>query len=182
MKKYFLLVSLVLSALLPLKSSAQVSINVNFGAQPLWGPVGYERAEYYFLPDIDSYYHVPSRQFIYLNNSNWVFASNPPSRYSNYNLYNGYKVVLNTPKPYLNFKSHKIRYAKFKGKGGQTSIRYSNDPRYTQVIRGRRSKAAPVQSRTISGGSHQKAQFSGSNGKGNGNGKGGGNGKGNKKH
>ncbi len=172
MKKYFLLASLALAALFPLKSSAQININVNFGAQPLWGPVGYERAEYYYLPDIETYYHVPSRQFIYLDNSNWLFASNPPSRYSNYNLYNGYKVVLNTPKPYLNFTNHKIKYAKFKGAKGQSSIRYSNDPRYTQIIRGRKNKVAPVQSRQISQGSNSKAQFSRGNGKA----------KGNKKH
>ncbi|MES3016859.1 MAG: hypothetical protein V4721_03725 [Bacteroidota bacterium] len=178
MKKYILLASLVFAALLPLKSSAQINVNVNLGSQPLWGPVGYERAEYYYIPDIESYYHVPSRQFIYLNNNNWLFASNPPSRYSNYNLYNGYKVVLNSPKPYLNFTNHKVKYAKFKGAKGQSSIRYSNDPRYTQVIRGKKAYSAPVQFKKNNSGSSQKAQFSGGNGKGNGKG----NSKGNKKY
>lgn len=176
MKKYFLLAALVIAALQPLKSSAQINVNVNLGSQPLWGPVGYERAEYYYLPDIETYYHVPSKQFIYLNNNNWLFASNPPSRYSNYNLYNGYKVVLNSPKPYLSFTNHKVKYAKFKGAKGQSSIRYSNDPRYTQVIRGNRSKITTGNTKKISGGAAYKAQYSGGKGKGNGNGKG------NKKH
>lgn len=151
MKKYFLIAALVLAALLPLKSMAQLNINVNLASQPLWGPVGYERAEYYYLPDIETYYHVPSRQFIYLDDTNWLFSTNPPSRYSNYNLYKGYKVVLNTPKPYLSFSNHKVRYAKFKGAKGQTSIRYSNDPRYTQVIRGSRNKLAAGEVNKISG-------------------------------
>ncbi len=169
MKKYLLMAVLVLAALLPQRSEAQININVNLGSQPLWGPVGYERAEYYYLPDIETYYHVPSRQFIYLNDNNWLFSSNPPSRYSNYNLYNGYKVVLNTPKPYLNFSNHKVRYAKFKGAKGQSSIRYSNDPRYTQVIRGGKARKTTAVA-------NYRAAYSA--GKANGNNKN----KGNKKH
>ena len=49
------------------QSSAQVRINVNIGAQPLWGPIGYQHVDYYYLPDIESYYYVPTRQFIYLS-------------------------------------------------------------------------------------------------------------------
>ncbi len=167
MKKYILLASLVFAALLPQKLSAQINVNVNLGAQPQWGPVGYDRAEYYYLPDIETYYYVPKRQFVYLNNNNWVFASNPPSRYSNYNLYNGYKVVLNTPRPYLNFKDHKVKYAKYKGAKGQSSIKYSKDQRYTQVSHVNKSGISPGQAKKISSGSHQKDHGSGNKGKGN---------------
>ena len=135
MKKYFLLASLLVTTLLPVRSLAQVNVNVNIGSQPLWGPVGYNRVDYYYLPDIETYYYVPRRQFVYLNGNNWIFSSAMPSRYSNYNLYNGYKVVLNSPRPYLNFNSHKIKYAKYKGARGQSSIKYSKNPNYTQVAR-----------------------------------------------
>lgn len=110
-------------------SSAQISINI--GAQPVWGPTGYNQVDYYYLPDIETYYYVPKRQFVYQDQGRWIFASALPARYSGYNLNDGYKVVLNTPNPYLSFKDHKIKYAKYKSyKGNQPIIRYSNDPKY----------------------------------------------------
>jgi hypothetical protein len=115
MKKLILLLVLSLLGFIPLKSLAQLNVNVNIGSQPLWGPVGYEHVDYYYLPDIDSYYYVPQRQFIYLNAGNWVFGTALPSRYSGYNLYNGYKVVINSPQPYLHYKSIKLSMPALKG-------------------------------------------------------------------
>ena len=113
------------------QSSAQVRINVNIGAQPLWGPIGYQHVDYYYLPDIESYYYVPTRQFIYLSNDRWIFGANLPARYGNYDLYRGYKVVMNQPEPYLQFSNHIVQYKKYKGYSGKQSIiRYSNDPKY----------------------------------------------------
>lgn len=39
-------------------TQAQVSVNVNIGTPPVWGPVGYTNMEYYYLPDIEAYYDV----------------------------------------------------------------------------------------------------------------------------
>lgn len=172
MKKLILLSSIFFIALLPGKLSAQVNINFNVGAQPQWGPVGYDRAEYYYLPDIETYYHVPKRQFVYLNNNNWVFAPALPSRYSGYNLYNGYKVVLNTPRPYLNFKNDKIKYAKYKGSKGQSSIKYSKDPKYSRAANSNRNGVSSGQSKKIVTGTNQRVQVGGSKGNSNSNGKG----------
>ena len=117
-------------------ASAQVSVNVNIGAQPVWGPVGYDYVEYYYMPDIEVYYYVPTRRYIYLNNGNWVFVTALPARYRTYNLYSGYKVVINGPKPYLHFTSHKVVYAKYKGNNGkQVIIKNSSDPKY-YVVKG----------------------------------------------
>jgi hypothetical protein len=116
------------------RSNAQVNVSVNIGAQPLWGPAGYDVVEYYYLPDLQTYYYVPSRQFVYLNGSNWVFARSLPARYRGYDLYSGYKVVINEPKPYLHFNTHKVKYANYKGaKGKQVVIRDSKDPKYFVV-------------------------------------------------
>ncbi len=113
-------------------ASAQISVNVNLGAQPEWGPAGYNRADYYYLPDIETYYYVPKRQFIYRENDRWLFTSALPSRYRGYDLNNGYKVVMNTSRPYQYFSSHKVKYAKYKGyKGKQSVIKNSNDSRYS---------------------------------------------------
>lgn len=107
------------------KAGAQ--ININLGLQPAWGPAGYQYVDYYYLPDIETYYYVPSKQFIYLNNGKWIYSAGLPSRYRTYNLYNGYKVVVNEPKPYLQHATYKVKYAKYKGANGkQKAIKYSN--------------------------------------------------------
>ncbi|HXI00801.1 MAG TPA: hypothetical protein VNI52_11085 [Sphingobacteriaceae bacterium] len=127
MKKVILLILLgyVISAT---PSQAQININVNLGSQPQWGPSGYNYAEYYYLPDIETYYYVPKKQFVYLNNGRWAFTPGLPSKYSGYDLYNGYKVVLNTPRPYLSFTNHKVKYGKFKGLKAQQKTLKSTPP------------------------------------------------------
>ena len=115
-------------------ASAQLNVNINIGSQPLWGPVGYDRVDYYYLPDVDAYYYVPQKQFIYLSNGKWTFSVGLPASYKNYDLYSGYKVVINTPEPYHHHKTHKIKYAKYKShKNKQTIIIHSNEPKYYVV-------------------------------------------------
>ena len=112
----------------------EAQINVNVGLQPAWGPVGYQHVDYYYLPDIESYYYVPRKQFIHLNNGKWVYSAGLPSAYRNYNLYNGYKVVVNEPRPYLRHATYKVKYAKYKGVNGkQASLKNnkSNAPKYS---------------------------------------------------
>lgn len=92
---------------------AQVSVNVNIGRPPLWGPVGYTEVQYYYLPDVEAYYDVPSSMFIYYSGGTWVHRAHLPGRYKDYDLYGGYKVVLTDyhgNKPYSYFKEHKVKY------------------------------------------------------------------------
>src|SRR6185436_8892941 len=49
-------------------AQVRVNVNVNIGDQPRWRVAGYDYVEYYYLPDIETYYYVPSHQFIYLSN------------------------------------------------------------------------------------------------------------------
>ncbi|MBG6111557.1 hypothetical protein H4V97_000668 [Flavobacterium sp. CG_23.5] len=94
---------------------AQVSVNVNLGTPPAWGPSGYSNVDYYYLPDVEAYYDIRASQFIYLNGGRWTRSRYLQGPYRNYNLYNGYKVVLNDyhgKTPYSNFKSHKVKYYK----------------------------------------------------------------------
>jgi hypothetical protein len=151
-------------------SKAQVNVNVNIGAQPLWGPTGYDVVEYYYLPDLQMYYYVPSHQFIYLNGSNWVYARSLPARYRGYDLYSGYKVVINEPKPYLHFDAHKVKYASYKGaKGKQVVIRDSKEPRY-YVVKGHPGNANGHYK--AEGGNKDGKENNGNKGKGKGNKKG----------
>lgn len=120
------------------RSQAQVSmsLNINIGTQPLWGPVGYDYVEFYYLPDIEVYYWVPRRQFVYFYGGRWVFASTLPARYRHYDLYAGYKVVINEPRAYLHFRQHKVKYLPYKGQSWkQVVIKNSDDPKY-YVVKG----------------------------------------------
>jgi hypothetical protein len=103
-------------------SKAQVSVNINIGAQPEWGPSGYDYAEYYYLPDIETYYHVPKKQFVYFSGNRWVFSNALPSVHANYNLYSGYKVVFKTRDAYKNFNDHKIKYVRYKNYNNRQAI------------------------------------------------------------
>lgn len=129
--KKIILNAAILFALFAITKSAQsqvrVGVNINIGSQPEWGPVGYDYVDYYYLPDIDAYYYVPSRQFIYLSNGRWVFATSLPVAYRHYDLYSGYKVVINEPRPYLHGNVFRERYAHYKGRRNeQVVIRHDN--------------------------------------------------------
>lgn len=94
---------------------AQVSVHLNLGVAPDWGPSGYSDVRYYYLPDVEAYYDIPSSMFIYYNGVSWVHRSSLPSRYRNYDLYNGYKVPMSNYRgnsPYSNFRQHKVQYAR----------------------------------------------------------------------
>lgn len=96
-------------------SHAQVSVNVNIGSPPLWGPVGYTDVRYYYLPDVEAYYDVQSAMFIYYSGGTWIHRTYLPTRYRNYDLYSGYKVVMTDyhgTTPYTFYKEHKVKYAK----------------------------------------------------------------------
>jgi hypothetical protein len=137
MKKLLLCVAMPILAVATRNAEAQVrvNVNINIGSQPVWGPVGYDHVDYYYLPDIETYYYVPTRQFIYISGGNWVFAYGLPPVYRHYDLYHGYKVVINRPRAYLYHDSYRIKYKKFKGYRGQPVIRYSDDPKY-YVVKG----------------------------------------------
>jgi len=105
---------------------AQVSVNVNIASPPEWGPVGYSQVSYYYIPDVESYYDIRAQQFIFLNNGVWIRSHNLPNRYRNYNLYDGYKVVLNDnygSRPYNHYHEHKVKYHKGYHKGNQKNYR-----------------------------------------------------------
>ena len=101
-----------------LNAQARVGININIHSQPDWGPRGYDYAEYYYLPDIECYYHVPRHQFVYIDGGNWVFSANLPRAYRHYDLYRGYKVVINEPRAYRYYNTHKVKYRGYNGYKG----------------------------------------------------------------
>lgn len=95
------------------ETMAQVKVNVHPGSPPMWGPVGYSDVRYYYLPEAEAYYDIRTSNFIYLSEGKWVHRKYLGGRNRNYDLYNGYKVVLNDyhgSEPYSHFKDHIKKY------------------------------------------------------------------------
>ena len=112
MKKLNIIV-LALLLFVTSSSKAQISVNVNFGTPPVWAPADRVETQYYYLPEVDSYYDVPSQQFIFLNNGVWIRSRVLPARYRNYNLRNGKVIYLTDYRgnsPYTYYKDHKVKY------------------------------------------------------------------------
>ena len=129
MRQYFFIIAAVI---LSSTVYAQVRVNIDFNIdrQPIWGPTGYDHVEYYYLPDIDSYYNVPQHKFYYNEGGRWISGSNLPSRYHGFDLYNSYKVVVNERAPYRNDATYREKYASFKGRHDQQAIRDSREEKY----------------------------------------------------
>ena len=131
MKKLFFAAAIIFGCLSFNAASAQVhlSLGVNIGAQPEWGPVGYDHADYYYMPDIDAYYDVPNHQYVYYNNNAWVHAGALPPRY-HFDRYHTYKVVVNQRNPWEHQADIRARYANYRGRHDQAIIRDSHDDHY----------------------------------------------------
>lgn len=128
MKKILLITAIIFSAFY-YKADAQVSVNINIGRQPVWGPVGYDYVDYYYLPDYDVYYDVPRGLFVYFDFGRWNFAATLPPRYGHYDLYHSYKVVINSRDPWLRNSYYRSHYEGYRGRY-QPIIRDSHDDRY----------------------------------------------------
>lgn len=95
---------------------AQISVNIQLGSPPQWGPAENTQVRYYYLPDVEAYYDIQDSKFIYYSQHRWVRRSYLPKAYRNYDLYKGYKVLLSDYRgntPYTYFKAHQKKY--FKG-------------------------------------------------------------------
>jgi hypothetical protein len=106
------------------KAQVRIGVNVNIG-RPSWGVPGNYAGDYYYMPEIDTYYDIPHRQFVYLQGNNWVFGSSLPYAYRNYDLNRGYKVVVNEPRPYLRGNVYRSRYSNY----------YNNYQRQNVIVR-----------------------------------------------
>lgn len=135
MKKMFLLFSLALLMGVSNTANAQnisINVNININKQPAWGPTGYEYANFYFFPDLNIYFDVNNSLFYFQSGSKWISNRYLPNKYSKYDLYSLYKIVINDDiQPWQNHKAYKNRYSGYKGNKTQTPIRYSNENKYS---------------------------------------------------
>ena len=92
---------------------AQESENQTIYTPPPWGPEGYTDVRYYYLPDVEAYYDIQASQFICYIDGGWLHKSRLPWPNKNYDLYEGYKVVMTEyhgNAPYKFFDEHKAKY------------------------------------------------------------------------
>ncbi|OKS88867.1 hypothetical protein [Mucilaginibacter polytrichastri] len=160
MKKILFVAVLLVSSLTVKLADAQISFSLNIGSQPAWGPTGYDHAEFYYMPDIDTYYDVPNHQYVYLSGSRWIRSGALPPRYANYDMYHGYKAVINSPSPWRNAVTYRNKYAGYRGRHDQAVIRDSRDQRYQNHWNGDRGRG---------NGNGQGGNGRGNNDRGNGN-------------
>src|ERR1700750_1206337 len=101
MKKLLLTAFTIGAFFFTTKSEAQVRVSLNFNVgRPSWGlSAGNQVGDYYYMPEIDSYYDIPHKQFVYLDHNRWVNASSLPYWLNGYDLSRGYKVAVNEPRP-----------------------------------------------------------------------------------
>lgn len=136
---------------------SQISVQLNIGTPPQWGPTGYTDVRYYYLPDVEAYYDVPSSMFIYYNGVRWIHRTSLPVRYRNYDLYSGYKVVMSDYRgntPYSHFREHKRQYAK--GYHGQNQPTYGHRPDRGNSERGFSNEHSNQKYRKGNNDGHQK--------------------------
>src|SRR6185312_5633226 len=95
---------------------AQVTVSLNLNiTPPEWGPAEATNVKYYFIPDIQVYYDVVNKVFIYQSNGVWVRATSLPGMYATFDLNSGYKVMLTDAdgdKPYEHFDDHCRKFPK----------------------------------------------------------------------
>jgi hypothetical protein len=138
MRKLIIMSVILASSFIYKAADAQVkvSFNINVGSQPQWGPSGYDRVEYYYLPDLDMYYNVPNRKYTYLQGNRWITVNSIPQQYRNYDLYKGYKVVVNEQNSWNRDNTYKTRYAAYRGNNNQMNLRdYNRNAEKTKVVK-----------------------------------------------
>jgi len=123
-------------------SQAQVSVNVNIGTpavvvRPAWVPQNHLNVDFYYIPEIESYYDVSAGLYVYLNNGNWCRTRYVPARYRGCDLNHARRIELrgyHGSRPYAYYDNHKVKYYN-RGydrgnRGYYEGRRYSNNNRY----------------------------------------------------
>lgn len=121
-----------LTHLLPNYNYPSVDVTINIDLQPAWGPIGYDYAAYYYMPEINIYYDVNHSRFYYQSNNRWIGVEYLPPSYRVYDLFKIYKVVINYDHPWEYNRNHRSQYKHYRNDRSQIPIRLSNDHRYSK--------------------------------------------------
>jgi hypothetical protein len=111
MKKIALLAGLAFSLFMSTSSQAQVRINVQIGA-PVVQQSWYDYDDdYYYMPDVNAYYNVRRRVYVYQDNGAWCYGNNLPGRYNGYTYGSGRYVRVRERSPFSRNDYYRRQYA-----------------------------------------------------------------------
>jgi hypothetical protein len=147
MKKIVLISAIAISGLLYNTANAQIRIHLglNLAPRPVYVPARvvvqdqpaeyYEPAnydgdeDYYYLPDVDSYYSVTDQCYYYNDDGSWVSAAYLPGAYHDYDWRNARRFEVRAPRPFMHNDYYRARYngVAFNGRWGRGySAGYAN--------------------------------------------------------
>lgn len=118
--KKFIYVSAIIGGLFFVQpSQAQISININLGASyPSWIASSYQDAKYIYMPELDMYYDMYNKSYVYYDNYKWVSQRNVPIAYQHMDFRNARKVRVSAKNPWNNNAYYRNAYVnKGAGKG-----------------------------------------------------------------
>jgi hypothetical protein len=94
----------------------RVEVGINFNL-PSWAPYynNPNLVRYYYLPDIECYYDVMNREFIYMEDGEWMFGRTLPPVYAWFNLNNCFVVTLDARvvQPWRHFHYYVAHYPRY---------------------------------------------------------------------
>ena len=84
-------------------------------SNPSWAPAYSPGVRYYYMPDIESYYDLQNKDFVYLNNGQWLFSNDLPPMYSDYDLNFGFAISLNNGvfQPWMHHQYYVSNYPRY---------------------------------------------------------------------
>lgn len=82
---------------------------------PQWAPSYYAGIRYYYLPDIEAYYDLSAREFVYLSNGQWYYSASCPSNYAGFDLNDCFTVALdvNIYQPWMHHQYYVSHYPRY---------------------------------------------------------------------
>ena len=90
---------------------------MTYGTPPPWAPNNdnFGQVNYYYLPDIECYYDLRNREFVYIEDGSWRFSASLPSIFASFDLNNCFVVKLNTEvyEPWLHFEYYVAHYPRY---------------------------------------------------------------------
>jgi hypothetical protein len=128
MKKIALISAIAISSLLYNTANAQIRIRLglNFAPRPVYvparvvvqdQPVAYTEPtnydgdeDYYYLPDVDSYYSVTDQCYYYNDGGNWVSAAYLPGAYHDYDWRSARRFEVRAARPFMHNDYYRTRY------------------------------------------------------------------------
>ena len=109
-----ILLSVSLLSSCDLYTYSTVGVQIHY-ENPQWAPPYSAGVRYYYLPDIEAYYDLSARDFVYLSNGQWYYSASCPSNYAGFDLSNCFTVTLdvNIYQPWMHHQYYVSHYPRY---------------------------------------------------------------------